>query len=109
MVATSHHTGRFTKVRRLSKAHAPHCRVIEMKRLGRDTAARKGKHGGRSAVVTEDMLHTVLRRRVNGETVEQARIEHAQRTGADLPAIVRPRPARVLDPIDAELAPKNNA
>ncbi|MET7707800.1 recombinase family protein [Micromonospora sp. NPDC005413] len=117
---------------------------------GLDAAARKGKYGGRPAVITEDMLHTVLHRRANGETVEQirpdlfiatgkrkgrnpsvasiyralaahektqaypaaveqARIQHGQRTGADLPAIVRPRPARVLDPIDAELAPKNNA
>jgi DNA invertase Pin-like site-specific DNA recombinase len=30
---------------------------------GLDTAARKGKHGGRPPVITEDMLHTVLRRR----------------------------------------------
>jgi hypothetical protein len=91
------------------------------------------------------MLHTVLRRRAAGETVEQirpdlfistgkrkgrnpsvasiyraltayekaqaypaaveqARAEHAQRTGGELPSIVRPRPARVLDPINAELA-----
>jgi hypothetical protein len=38
---------------------------------GLDTAARKGKHGGRPPVITEDMLHTVLRRRANGESVEQ--------------------------------------
>ncbi|MFF2013669.1 hypothetical protein ACFVWY_32025 [Streptomyces sp. NPDC058195] len=30
-----------------------------------------GKHGGRPPVITEDMLHTVLRRRANGESVEQ--------------------------------------
>ncbi|MER7282156.1 recombinase family protein [Dactylosporangium sp. NPDC000244] len=36
---------------------------------GLDAAARKGKHGGRPAVITADMLHTVLRRRVAGETV----------------------------------------
>ncbi|MEU9198380.1 recombinase family protein [Streptomyces hundungensis] len=36
-----------------------------------DTAAHKGKHGGRPPVITEDMLHTVLRRRANGESVEQ--------------------------------------
>ncbi|MER6146079.1 recombinase family protein [Streptomyces sparsogenes] len=30
---------------------------------GLDTAARKGKHGGRPPVITDDMLHTVLRRR----------------------------------------------
>lgn len=37
---------------------------------GLDAAARKDKHGGRPPVITEDMLHTVLRRRANGETVE---------------------------------------
>ncbi|MFE7712476.1 hypothetical protein ACFU6I_43615 [Streptomyces sp. NPDC057486] len=40
---------------------------------GLDTAARKGKHGGRPAVITDDMLHTVLRRRASGESVEQIR------------------------------------
>ncbi|MER6127406.1 recombinase family protein [Streptomyces sp. NPDC001795] len=38
---------------------------------GLDTAARKGKHGGRPPVITDDMLHTVRRRRANGESVEQ--------------------------------------
>ncbi|MFE2558300.1 recombinase family protein [Streptomyces sp. NPDC059352] len=38
---------------------------------GLDAAARKGKHGGRPPVITDDMLHTVLRRRANGEMVEQ--------------------------------------
>ena len=38
---------------------------------GLDTAARKGKYGGRPPVITEDMLHTVLRRRALGESVEQ--------------------------------------
>ncbi|MGI5054839.1 hypothetical protein ACM9HC_32700 [Streptomyces sp. JAC18] len=38
---------------------------------GLDAAARKGKHGGRPPVITEDMLHTVLRRRASGESVEQ--------------------------------------
>ncbi|WP_442819439.1 recombinase family protein [Streptomyces sp. NBC_01201] len=37
---------------------------------GLDAAARKGNHGGRPPVITNDMLHTVLRRRANGETVE---------------------------------------
>lgn len=37
---------------------------------GLDAAARKGKHGGRPPVITDDMLHTVLRRRANSETVE---------------------------------------
>jgi hypothetical protein len=35
------------------------------------TATRKGKHGGRPSVITDDMLHTVLRRRAGGESVEQ--------------------------------------
>ncbi|MDK0524571.1 hypothetical protein [Streptomyces sp. ML-6] len=38
---------------------------------GLDTTSRKGKHGGRPPVITDDMLHTVLRRRANGESVEQ--------------------------------------
>ncbi|MDN3250605.1 MULTISPECIES: recombinase family protein [unclassified Streptomyces] len=38
---------------------------------GLDTAARKGKHGGRPPVITADMLHTVLRRPAGGESVEQ--------------------------------------
>ncbi len=38
---------------------------------GLDAAARKGNHGGRPPVITDDMLHTVLRRRTGGETVEQ--------------------------------------
>ncbi|MEV4283059.1 recombinase family protein [Actinoplanes xinjiangensis] len=110
---------------------------------GLDAAARQGKHGGRPPVITADMLHTVLRRRAVGETVEQiqpdliiptgkrkgrnpsiasiyralatyektqaypnavaqAGAEHAQRAG--LPSIGRPGPARVLDPINPELA-----
>ncbi|GKQ37055.1 hypothetical protein ALMP_35940 [Streptomyces sp. A012304] len=40
-----------------------------MERL--DTAARKGEHGGRPPVITDDMLHTVLRRKALGESVEQ--------------------------------------
>ncbi len=38
---------------------------------GLDAAARKGKHGGRPPVITNDMLHTVLRRRAGGESVQQ--------------------------------------
>ncbi|MGB8200728.1 MAG: hypothetical protein WCF33_13700, partial [Pseudonocardiaceae bacterium] len=30
-------------------------------------------HGGRPAVITDDMLHTVLRRRTTGESVESIR------------------------------------
>ncbi|MDP9868691.1 MULTISPECIES: recombinase family protein [Streptosporangium] len=37
---------------------------------GLDAAARQGKHGGRPPVITEDMLHTVLRRQAAGEKVE---------------------------------------
>ncbi|MFI0219723.1 hypothetical protein [Streptomyces lydicus] len=37
---------------------------------GLDTAARKGKHGVRPPVITDDMFHTVLRRRAPGESVE---------------------------------------
>ncbi|MGY0070182.1 recombinase family protein [Streptomyces sp. QTS137] len=38
---------------------------------GLDTAAHKGKQGGRPPVIIDDMLHTVLRRRAGGESVEQ--------------------------------------
>lgn len=37
---------------------------------GLNAAARKGRHGGRPPVITDDMLHTMLRRRANGESVE---------------------------------------
>ncbi|MCA1821746.1 MAG: recombinase family protein [Pseudonocardia sp.] len=40
---------------------------------GLNAAARKGNHGGRPPVITEDMLHTVLRRRARGESVESIR------------------------------------
>ena len=40
---------------------------------GLDAAARQGRTGGRPAVITDDMLHTVLRRRAAGESVEQIR------------------------------------
>jgi DNA invertase Pin-like site-specific DNA recombinase len=40
---------------------------------GLDAAARNGKTGGRPAVITDDMLHTVLRRQAAGESVEQIR------------------------------------
>ncbi|MGW4564815.1 hypothetical protein ACWEN3_21175 [Streptomyces sp. NPDC004561] len=39
---------------------------------GLDAAGRKGKHGGRTPVITDDMLHTVLRRRANGESGRSA-------------------------------------
>jgi DNA invertase Pin-like site-specific DNA recombinase len=40
---------------------------------GLNAAARKGHHGGRPPVITDDMLHTVLRRRAGGESVEDIR------------------------------------
>ncbi|GGP14458.1 hypothetical protein LDL08_35230 [Nonomuraea glycinis] len=40
---------------------------------GLDAAARKGNHGGRPPVITDDMPHTVLRRKAAGERVEDIR------------------------------------
>lgn len=40
---------------------------------GLNAAARKGNHGGRPPVITDDMLHTVLRRRAGGESLEDIR------------------------------------
>jgi DNA invertase Pin-like site-specific DNA recombinase len=40
---------------------------------GLNAAARKGNHGGRPPVITEDMLHTVLRRRARGESIKDIR------------------------------------
>ena len=60
---------------------------------GLTAAARKGVHGGRPPVITADMLHTVLRRRANGESVEQIRPDLSS-----LPANVRastPSPASI--------------
>jgi DNA invertase Pin-like site-specific DNA recombinase len=37
---------------------------------GLDAAARKGNHGGRRPVITDDMLHTLLRRKAASESVE---------------------------------------
>nr|WP_042198694.1 recombinase family protein [Kibdelosporangium sp. MJ126-NF4]CEL23488.1 Resolvase, N-terminal [Kibdelosporangium sp. MJ126-NF4]CTQ89102.1 Resolvase, N-terminal [Kibdelosporangium sp. MJ126-NF4] len=48
---------------------------------GLDAAARKGKHGGRPPVITNDMLHTVLRRRANGESIEDIRLDLIIPTG----------------------------
>ncbi|MFD5566151.1 hypothetical protein [Kitasatospora griseola] len=54
---------------------------------GLDTAARKGAYGGRPPVITEDMLHTVLRRRADGEFVEQIQpnliVPSGERKGQD--------------------------
>ena len=48
---------------------------------GLDAAARKGNHGGRPPVITDDMLHTVLRRRADGESVESIRPDLIIATG----------------------------
>lgn len=48
---------------------------------GLDAAARKGRHGGLPPVITDDMLHTVLRRRAAGESVEQIRPDLIIATG----------------------------
>jgi DNA invertase Pin-like site-specific DNA recombinase len=48
---------------------------------GLDAAARKGNHGGRPQVITDDMLHTVLRRRAAGESVETIRTDLIIPTG----------------------------
>ncbi|MGG7570811.1 hypothetical protein [Streptomyces sirii] len=48
---------------------------------GLGTAARRGKQGGRPTVITDDMLHTVLRRRAGGEVrrADPARADHPDR------------------------------
>jgi hypothetical protein len=48
----------------------PALRAHEATPEGLNAAARKGNHGGRPPVITDDMLHTVLRRRANGESIE---------------------------------------
>jgi DNA invertase Pin-like site-specific DNA recombinase len=48
---------------------------------GLDAAARKGNHGGRPAVITDDMIHTLLRRRAAGEPVEKIRKDLITPTG----------------------------
>ena len=53
---------------------------------GLDAAARKGNHGGRPAVITDDMLHTVLRRKAAGESVEAIREDLIIPTGNARPA-----------------------
>ena len=74
---------------------------------GLDAAARNGRHGGRPQVITEDMLHTVLRRRELGESVEDIApdliIGSGKRKGQNprspastgpSPSTKRPRPTR---------------
>lgn len=61
---------------------------------GLDAAARKGKHGGRPPVITDDMLHTVLRRRANGESVEQIQPDLIIPTGMPANGMGKPAPDR---------------
>jgi DNA invertase Pin-like site-specific DNA recombinase len=42
---------------------------------GLKAAARRGNHGGRPPVITDDMLHTLLRRRANGESLHDIRLD----------------------------------
>ncbi|MGW0769221.1 recombinase family protein [Streptomyces sp. NPDC002676] len=48
---------------------------------GLDAAAHNGKHGRRPPVINDEMLHTVLRRRAAGESVEQIRPDLIVPTG----------------------------
>ncbi|WP_427017370.1 hypothetical protein ACQCSX_01610 [Pseudarthrobacter sp. P1] len=48
---------------------------------GLNAAARKGNQGGRPPVITDDMLHTVLRRRRNGESLKDIRPDLVIPTG----------------------------
>ncbi|MFB4285515.1 recombinase family protein [Nonomuraea sp. MTCD27] len=48
---------------------------------GLNAAARKGNHGGRLPVITDDMLHNVLRRHAGGESVEDIRSDLIIPTG----------------------------
>lgn len=59
--------------------------------------ARKGKHGGRPPVITDDMLHTVLRRRALAEHAkreaypEAVEAAHADFTALQVGDVPRPR------------------
>jgi hypothetical protein len=54
-------------------AHGIVLEIRESTLEGLNAASRKGNHGGRPPAITDDMLHTVLRRRANGESVEDIR------------------------------------
>ena len=54
----------------MTAATAQPAKIKYWRFLGLPRYPRKGNHGGRPPVITNDMLHTVLRRRANGETVE---------------------------------------
>jgi hypothetical protein len=87
-VAGTYHTGRFTKVPRLAKRlriqtpadrspgqpwrpGTPPPAPVDPDRPAADI--RIGNHGGRPTVSTDDMIHTVLRRRAAGEPVDKIR------------------------------------
>jgi len=89
---------------------------------GLDSAARKGNHGGRPAVITDDMLHTMLRRRAAGESVESIRpdliIPSGRRKGQNpnlagiygpWPSTPRPRPIRKPSSRPTPTSPPSNA
>jgi hypothetical protein len=48
---------------------------------GLNAASRKGNHRERPPVITDDMMHTVLRRRANGKSVEEIRTDLIIPTG----------------------------
>ncbi|MGW1886183.1 recombinase family protein [Streptomyces sp. NPDC001970] len=60
---------------------------------GLDAAARKGKHGGRPQVITDDRLHSVLRRKANGESW-RSMVRHGLGATAARPARDEKAPVR---------------
>ncbi len=62
---------------------------------GIDAAGRKGNHGGRPPVITDDMLHTTFRRHAHGETVEDIQpdllIPTGRRKGQNPRALIHAR------------------
>ncbi|MEV4279634.1 recombinase family protein [Actinoplanes xinjiangensis] len=66
------------------------------------TGKRKGRNPSVASIYRA--LAAYEKAQAYPDAIEQAHAEHAQRAAGDFPAIVRPRPAHVLDPIDPELA-----
>ncbi|WP_371572937.1 recombinase family protein [Streptomyces sp. NBC_01314] len=74
---------------------------------GLGAASRKGEHGGLPPVITGDTLHTALRRRANGEWVEQIQpdlIIPAGKRKGQAPASVVARMLGCHDDTTAQLA-----
>ncbi|MFD7458849.1 MULTISPECIES: protein kinase domain-containing protein [unclassified Streptomyces] len=78
---TSTGTSWYLVNQRLNQQPAPLCALrpdapAELERLAgwlmSEDPAQRARHGGRPPVITDDMLHTVLRRRANGETVSRS-------------------------------------